>query len=371
MSDHPPVTATGLLGALDAAALLAPGEHEAIAGFLAARRPGDDPPLYLKILSAVGTFIASMFFLAFLGVADLIDFRSGAAMIGWGVGFLGVGIALMLSIRDAAPSLRSDLVAQSGFTALAVGKVLVVVGASTHFGVNTAWVPTLALLAVTLATYPISGSSLDRFLSPYAVAASVLWELIEHDGGVAASSIALILYSLAAIGLVAALLLNPRVAAVLRPVGFAALAALGTVVCILASGHDFALWGNHAGLDSRPIEVLLTLALVGLVAWAAGSWRRLLEPRLIPAVVGILALGFAAAPGIVFALGLLVLGHGRHDRALRVVGALALPAFLVLWYWARDLDFLMKSAALVASGAALLLARGWMAWRGLDRETPA
>ena len=53
----------------------------------------------------------------------------------------------------------------------------------------------------------------------------------------------------------------------------------------------------------------------------------------------------------------------------RVVGILALPAFLVMWYWARDLTFLTKSAVLVASGAALLGARIWMRLRGFDRET--
>ena len=369
MTERPTVTAAALLTGLRDAGHFAPGGIEAAAAFLAARRPGDDPPLYLKILAAIGTFIATLFFLGFLGAAGLVDFRSAVGMIAWGGGFLVLGIVLALSIRDALPGLRTDMVAQTALTGLALGKVLVVVGIVGQFPFGTQWVLTLALLAVTVVTYPFSGSSLDRFLSPYAVAVSILWELVEHRGGVEATSLALTLYTLAAIALVAALVLNPRAPAVLRPIGFAALAALGSVVCFIASGHDLGFLVGRRVLDPRAIEALLPRSLVGLVAWAAGSWRRLFEPRLIPAVVGIVVLGFAAAPGIVFALGLLVLGHGRHDRALRVVGALALPAFLVLWYWARDLDFLMKSGALVASGIALLLARGWMAWQRLDRET--
>lgn len=365
------IDAGSLVAALDGAGLLAGGGAAAIAAELTARPHGDDVPLSLKILSAIGTFFATAFFLGFLGAAELVDFRSGPGLFAWGAGFLAVGMGLAASLRDREPSLRGDMLAQTSVTALAIGKVLVVVGAGVQFGVTTPWVATIALLAVTVLTYPVSGSSLDRVLSPYAVAASILWEILERHGGMTAASSALAVYFLVATGLAGGLLLPARISATWRPIGFAALAAMGTVVAVLASGHDFGLWMSRRPIDPRPIEALLTLALIGLIGWVAGGAAALATPRLLPVVLGVGALGFAAAPGIVYALGLLILGHVRHDRTLRVVGALALPAFLVLWYWARDMDFLAKSAALVGSGAALLLGRGWVAVQGLDRETDA
>lgn len=362
------VRATTLLASLDRAGLLAPGGAAAIGAALLARRPGDDPPLHLKILSAVGTFLATIFFAAFLDVSGLVDVRSGTSQMVWGAVCLVAGLALALSLRRATPGLGTDILAQTSFTALAVGKVLIVVGAVTLFGSSTPWVTTIALLLVTAVSYPVAGLSLDRFLSPWAVAASLLWEILERGSG-GGTTLALSLYVLVATGLAGGLLLPSRVSTTWRPLGFAALAALGTVVCVLSSGHDFGIWASRRPIDPRPIEAILTLSLVGLIGWVAGGAVRLADRRLVPAVVGALALGLAAAPGIVYALGLLILGHARHDRAVQVVGILALPTFLVLWYYGRDMDFLTKSAVLVASGAALLVARGWMAWAGLDRET--
>lgn len=365
---------------LDAAALLAdlrrrdlvtPEEAAAITATLAARRPQDEPPLHLKILSAIGTALASAFFLGFLGVSDLIDFHSGLAIAIWGAAFLATGIAVSLALRRRAPGLATDFVAQAAFAALAVGKVLVVAGAVVWFGDATPWVVTSALAIVTVATYPVSGSSLDRLLSPYAVFASVLWEILEHGGRETSATLPLSAFCLAMLILVGALVLPARAHAALRPIGLAALAALGTVVVILASGHDAGFWASSRPLDPRPIEWGLVAALIGLIARVAGDLRRLAGPTLAPAVIAALALGWAAAPGIVFALGLAILGHAHHDRPLRVFGILALPAFLALWYYGRDLTLLTKAATLVGSGVLLLLGRGFMAWRGLDRETAA
>lgn len=365
---RPSIDAATMIAAWRRDGHLAAEAAPAVAEAIAATHRDAEPPLHLKILSAIGTFLATIFFLAFLGVSGLVSFDSGAGLIGWGIVFLGAGIALSATLARKPAGIGSDVLAQTTFAAMAVGKVLVVGGAIEQFGADTRWVPTLALLVVTVATYPVSGSSLDRLLSPYATFAAALFEILDRGRFGPGTGMALTVYFALALALAGGLLLSHRVPLVLRPIGLAALGAVGTIVCFLASGRDFAVWTTRAPVDPRPMEALLALSLVGVLAWAAGGVDRLARPALAAAAVGVVLLGFAGAPGIVFALMLLVLGHARHDTPMRVVGILALPAFLVLWYYGKDMTFLVKSATLVGSGALLLAARGVMAALAWDRE---
>lgn len=365
MSSHPSIDAATLLARWQSEGHLAAEAAPKVAAAIAAAVRDAEPPIYLKILTAVGTAVATVFFLGFLGVSGLISFDKGTSLMVWAAIFLAMGIGLALSLRAAAPGLGRDFAAQSAFVALALGKVLAVGGAAQIWGFDKTGVVTATLLVVTILTYPVSGSSLDRLLSPYAVAGSALFDLTRSGGDLTAG---LTLYHLVATAVAGGLLLSHRMPAGLRPVGLAALAAMGTVVCLIASGHDFGIWVTRQPIDVRPIEAILTLSLIGTVAWVAGGFERLARPPLAAATVAVAALGFAGAPGLIFALIVLLVGHARHDVPMRVVGILALPAFLVLWYYGRDMSFLQKSAALVGSGALLLAARGVMARQGWDRE---
>ena len=367
MTTRPSIDAVTLLTSWRRAGLLAAADTAAVAEAMMASARDTEPPLYLKILSAIGTFLATLFFVAFLAVSELISFRSGTGTLAWGVALLLAAVGLSVPLRRAEPGIGHDFLAQATFAAMAVGKVLCVAGALLIFGERTPWVATLTLLLVTAVTYPVSGASLDRVLSPYAVAASALFELLERSRG-GDPSLALAAFHAVATGLAGWLLLSHRRPRILAPIGLAALGAMGTVVCIIASGHDFGIWVSHRPIDPRPIEAMLALSLVATIAWAAGGIDRLARPPLAAAALGALLLGFAGAPGIVFALLLLIVGHALHDVPLRVVGILALPSFLVLWYYGKDLTFLEKSATLVGSGALLLAARGAMHAFGWGRE---
>ncbi len=332
-----------------------------------------EPPLYLKILSAIGTFVATLFFLAFLAVSGLISFDSGTGMMAWGAIFIAGAIALgfTLAKSEETAGITGDLLAQATFAALAVGKILFVAGALEHFDFRTPWVATYALAAVTIVTYPVTGSSLDRLLSPYAVACAALVEILSRTAVGQATDGAMTIFFTVVTAIAGALLLSHRVPVAIRPIGLAALGAMGTVTTIVAIGHDGAFSMARQVLDPRPIEAILTAALVGCIAWAAGGLDRLARPPLAAAALGVTALGFAGAPGVIFALLLLTVGHARHDLPMRVIGILSLPAFLVLWYYGRDMTFLAKSATLIGSGLLLLAARGGMMIMGWDREDEA
>lgn len=365
---RPSIEAATLLATWRDAGEVSAADEPAVVDAVLALAAEDEPPLHLKILSAVGTAFATAFFLAFLVVARLISFDGGPGLVGWGVTFLAAGIALSLAARGPAAGLGRDLLAQTAFAATAIGKIAVVAGIVRLAGVEVPWVPTAALAAVTVASYPVSGSSLDRLLSPYAVAVSALFEILGRRGSGIDPSLGLFLFQATATVVAGALLLPDRIPAALRPIGSAALAAMGTVVCLIATGHDAGAWVNDRPIDPRPIEALATLALIVTIAWAAGGVRALARPPLAAAIVGAGLIGIAGAPGILFALCVLILGHARHDVALRVIGILALPGFLALWYWGRDMTLLEKSATLVGSGLALIAGRLALARFGWDRE---
>jgi hypothetical protein len=365
------IDAVDLLRSWQSAGLVSQAELPGLAEAIVIDAAAADPPLHLKILAAVGTLFATGFFLAFLAAADLISFEAGGGLVAWGAVFLGSGIALSLALRRRPPCLGHDFVAQVGFVGLALGKVALVAGAVLWAGEETRWVATATLLGATVVTYPVTGPSLDRFLSPYAVAASVLFEILARDAAGTEPGPALAGFVALAVGVAAATLVSHRVPTALRPIGTAALAAIGTVVGVIAAGHDFGIWATDRPIDSRPVEVLLALTLSATIAGVAHEAGALRRPPVIAAIVGGLVLGFAGAPGIVFALVLMIVGHARHDVPIRITGILALPAFVALWYWGRDLDFLAKSAVLAGSGGLLLAARAVMARAGWDREEDA
>lgn len=365
---RPSIDAGTLVAAWNASGALPPGAEAAVVTAIRADAAEERPPLHLKILAAVGTFLATAFFLAFLVVAQLISFNSGSGLISWGLAFIAAGIVLSLTLPRAPAGMGRDALAQTAFTALALGKVMGVAGIILLAGENKPWVPTMAILAVTVLTYPVSATSLDRMLSPYAAGVAAVLEILWRrnlgiDPGLALTA----LFTLAA-GIAGLLLLAHRVPLALRPIGTAALALMGTIVCIVAAGLDAGAWANGRPMDPRPIEAVLTIALVGMIVWAGGGLDQVARPPLLAAAAGAILLGFAGAPGISFALLVLIVGHALHDVPLRVAGILALPAFLVLWYYGRDMTLLEKSATLVGSGLLLLAGQAVIARAGWDRE---
>ncbi|MFK8252777.1 DUF4401 domain-containing protein [Ancylobacter terrae] len=365
---RPGIDAATLLAAWRAAGEV-PAEREAVlAEAIRTDAAQERPPLHLRLLSALGTFLATLFFLAFLGISGLISFDSGNGLLVWGIIFLALGMGLSLALNAQPAGLARDMLAQTGFTALALGKVMTVGGIMTLAGADRPFTLPAAILAVTVLTYPVSASSLDRLLSPYAVAVALIAEILLRDSLIGDPTAALTLLYAAATALAGLLLLPHRAPVALRPVGLAALATMGTIVALIAAGREVGLGASDVPVDPRPIAAILTLSLIGLVAWVAGGVAALARPPLMAAVAGIVLLGVIGAPGIGYALALLILGHALHDTPLRVLGIIALPAFLVLWYYGRDMDFLAKSAALVGSGLLLLAARAVIALAGWDRE---
>ncbi len=361
---HNRISAADLIAHWQVGGHLSDREIRDIADDLAARAAEDHVPLHLKLLTSVGTLIATAFFIACLAVADLIHPDKPVGLFVCGSITLGGGIIALLAVRTTQGVAR-DVLAQAAFAAMAVGKVLFCLGSNAAFGSQTPFVVPATLALLTAVTYPVAHASLDRFLSPLALFTAIAVEIVARGiGGNPSLPLSVWFAGLAVVA--GGLLLPDRAPPVLRAIGTAALGAMGVIVAIIAADHDLRLAPSGVILNPLAIEISVTLALVVVVLWAAR--RTGAQEPAIAATLGIIALGAAGAPGILYALLLLVLGFEQRDRAMLAFGLLALPAFLVIWYYGRDMNFIEKSAVLVGSGVLLILARGYMAVRGFDRS---
>ena len=68
------------------------------------------------------------------------------------------------------------------------------------------------------------------------------------------------------------------------------------------------------------------------------------------------------------ALFLLILGHATGRRSLEVLGLVALPVFLFLYYHDLQVPLLAKSGIVIASGLVLLALRFFLTRRSSTRE---
>ena len=91
------------------------------------------------------------------------------------------------------------------------------------------------------------------------------------------------------------------------------------------------------------------------------------EPMII-ATMGVLLLATFTTPGILAAIGLMVLGYARRESELTGLGILFFPVFIVIFYFEWKTSLLTKSWILAGSGCVLLAARYYLSHRGWARE---
>ena len=135
-----------------------------------------------------------------------------------------------------------------------------------------------------------------------------------------------------------------------------------------AMRSEIGRYGYRQDFSPAIINILLTAALIALIGWAAGGVEKLKSEPLSAAAAGALCLGIVSAPGILLAVGLMILGYTQHDKVALILGGLLLPLFLSLYYYNLDLTLMAKSGILIASGAVLLAGSVYMRYRGFDRE---
>ena len=314
----------------------------------------DSEPWFVKLLMAIGAWVAAICFVACLPSVGLVYGR--ASIVFWAVAFLGVATSLRRRTQHV-------FLLQLALALSVVGHCLALVGATTlatsytgHFAAVAA-----AAIILCLVLYPLYCDSLHRFLSCLLAAGcltawiveSQVWQLIHVD----------MLTKIVAIGIVFMYRTDLRM---LRPLGYAMAismpASLFLVLLNVGVSEDAfaALWW--------PANIILAVTLIWLYQRVVGGWEQLRSEPLMLAVGATVCLASFTTPGVLAALGLMVLGYARGDRYLLGIGVAFFPVFIVVFYYEWQISLLVKSWIMAGSGAVLLSARWLLSLRTWAKE---
>lgn len=362
------ITARGLISSWLNAGLVPQSESAQLEGFIASQQQEKELPIYLRILVGIGAFIASLCFITFLSLSKIIDFSSEGGLIFWGLIFVSFALFLAKTSGDKDNTIKHSFLIQTSFCAMGIGKILFVIGFSKMFGRYGGWGITLSTLLITTATYHVYRMSIDRFLSTLAIFTSLLININSERYFGSSAEIVLNLFFFIKIILAAVLLTHGKVKRDYIPLAYATAISLCITVIYFTVESKIGHWENKQDYSLNFINALLTLSLVGLIGWAAGNLEKLKTEPLILASLGAILLGIVSAPGVILSICLMVLGYAKHEKLLLLIGIVLMPLFIFLYYYNLNVSLMTKSGVLVGSGLVLLVGRGYLTAKQLDRE---
>lgn len=364
------------------AALIEEGRLDASGAARAAEAlasPATATPWYLRILAGFGGWLAALFLTGFFLVTLFLS-ESGmpslSDLLPFGILLLGGAILLR---REQRGTFSNQLALAASLT----GQVLVVLGVQ-PIGVEGSALLVL-LMQVLLIVFYVDQTHrvLSTLIAVFAIQmlflASIWWW---PENLVLASDGALVLLPVFALpgvlGIVSTRLwlresacASPGPARLLRPIAYGLV--IGLFGLLLPSAYPFH-YGWPGGMffwgPMWPSAILLGAGLLYLV-------HTLLKERGLPpfgafalsayGAVLLLLLPALRAPGLIAALTVLLLGFRRGNRLLMGIALVFLAVFLSAYYYSLSLSLLLKSVALVGSGAVLLGLR-WVIFKQLSKR---
>jgi uncharacterized membrane-anchored protein len=199
-----------------------------------------------------------------------------------------------------------------------------------------------------------------------------LLDVFERTGAGGLLSVYLRLWLCAIAAILAwALAARSRHAALWSPLAWG-LVCLTQVLALLAPAT--AVFGPGGSPDAKLVIIRLACASlpVAVLAVLLRSRAEVAAPWRVgaPAVLAVASIGWMGAPGVSVALSWLILGYGLARRSLLGFGALALLAYLGLYYTMLEVTLLQKSGILGLTGTWLLIS--WLVSRtSLQRSVRA
>lgn len=326
-------------------------------------------PIYLRALAGFGAFIASICFIAFLGITEIIDFDSKGAMALWGAVFIANALVFQRNTGDGN-TVRHSFMMQTSFASMAVGKIFFVIGLESFF--QSSWGVPIAIFIITAVTYNVYRMSIDRFLSVLSALISVLTVLLfDNDqlinGLKNSREITFNIFFLCQLVGAGIFFTHGKIKRAYIPMAYAFAASLCASVLFVVEQNSFRYWGGGEVIGSISINAMLVVALVALICWASGGFEKLKKEPVILASCGAVLLGIISVPGIILSIGGMVLGYAKHEKILMHASALLMPVFLIYYYYNLDVSLLEKSGILVGSGIVLLAGRFYLKFKDWDK----
>lgn len=305
-----------------------------------------DDPLFIRILTGTGSWFTAAFLILFLFISKLIDSHESIFICG----LIFLVIAIVISRTS-----KSIYLSQLSLALAIAGNILVLLGAVETVHKNELAVSIFIQAVVCAVVYPLYPSSIYRFLAPSGISIlAIVWIFDKEAFGFIHVLIA------AEILLAGILFLRKKRPAFLTPLAYSATTMLPLTILIM-NLTQIHLWQDNFNEPLWPSCVLLSCGLVYLFIHLADGIK-IREPWLILAVSSTVFLGIFTTPGILVAIALLVMGYAFGDRILSSMSHFFMPCFLILFYYAMNIDLAHKSYIIAASGLFLLAVR-WVALR--------
>lgn len=322
---------------------LDPARAERIAEHLHQHDEASTEPWFIQALLAVGAWVAAICFIVFLAIANLLDDTPSSLLL-WGAGLLVTATCL----RNLA---RHVFFVQFALALSVMGHACVLYGAARLFPNDHGASVAVAATILCIALYLLYRDATHRFLSCLLASACLTAWIARAD--VAQLIHVLILAKVVLTGIV---FMYRTDLVALRPLGYAmALSMPGNLLLVIVPDAVQTPWW--------PANVVLAAALGWLYYWIVeGERRRKGEPLLV-AVIATLALSAVATPGVLAAIGLMVLGYARRDATLLGIGITFFPIFIVVFYYELETTLLVKSWIMAATGGVLLATRAYLTRR--------
>jgi len=355
MNDGTP-TIRELLTHPDVQELVSQADMERITQSLAESEESEEEskdPIYIRIFAGTGAWFSALFLIFFFGVSIEI-FRSS-------IGAIICGIALLAGAICITRRSKGTFLSQLSLVLAFSGNALVLVGLATgihHFSIALV----IAHAIICAVVYPLYPNSIYRFLAPIALATLATAWIVDSE------VFALIHVLIAAETLLIGILFfNKKHLILLKPLVYSSAIMLPATLLFMNLIQTTG-WKRDFGISLWPSSILLAAGLIYLYFHLAGNWRRIGESWLLLAVLSTIMLSIFTTPGILVAIGLLVMGYALGDHILTTLSYLFLVCFLVVFYYSLNIDLAHKSWVVAGSGVALLVVR-WIAGYYRPKET--
>ncbi|MGA1871521.1 MAG: DUF4401 domain-containing protein [bacterium] len=299
-------------------------------------------PIYIRILSGIGAWFAAIFIIIFLFLSHLIKNGTGAIII---------GLILFSGAIIIARASKVTFPQQLSLALAIVSNILLLYGFS-EINRNFSLL-TLAILqaVICVVIYPLFSNSIYRYLAPIGfVILATAWIVKEQRSH---SIHVLIAAEMLLFGI---LILQRKRQNFLAPLMYSAATMLPATLLFL-NLTQINLWRINFQSPLWISSIIIAAGIIYLFINLAGGLNHLREPWLMMTIFSTILLGIFTTPGVLVAISLLVMGYNYGDRILSGLAYLFLPNFLLLYYYALNVDLAFKSWVLAGSGLLLLAVR--------------